>query len=185
MGNQKSRLDGGGGAHGQPAQHGAGAAPGGAPGARVDGLSGARPGPGPQQPQQQPQHVGHGGYDSNSSAAGGYQRPGGDGRAQPAAASAQSRPAQTPTASVPRPMPARKAALEDFVLLKTVGKGSFGKVVMVRGRLRAHRAQIGAALRRAATRHEDNAAHIDAGAHAHTRHRVQVKKRDDDKVYAM
>ena len=33
---------------------------------------------------------------------------------------------------MPRPMPARKANLEDFLLLKTVGKGSFGKVVMVR-----------------------------------------------------
>ena len=35
-------------------------------------------------------------------------------------------------ASQPRPMPVRKANLEDFVLIKTVGKGSFGKVVMVR-----------------------------------------------------
>ena len=34
--------------------------------------------------------------------------------------------------SNPLPMPARKACLEDFVLLQTVGKGSFGKVVMVR-----------------------------------------------------
>ena len=31
-----------------------------------------------------------------------------------------------------RSMPARKACLDDFVLLKTVGRGSFGKVIMVR-----------------------------------------------------
>lgn len=35
--------------------------------------------------------------------------------------------------SSPVPVPARKAALEDFIMLKTVGKGSFGKVVMVSG----------------------------------------------------
>jgi len=29
-------------------------------------------------------------------------------------------------------LPARKACLDDFILVKTVGKGSFGKVVMVR-----------------------------------------------------
>lgn len=33
---------------------------------------------------------------------------------------------------MPRPIGVRKAVLEDFVLLKTVGKGSFGKVVMVK-----------------------------------------------------
>jgi hypothetical protein len=33
--------------------------------------------------------------------------------------------------TVPRAIPARKAVLEDFYMLKTVGKGSFGKVVMV------------------------------------------------------
>jgi len=29
-------------------------------------------------------------------------------------------------------MPTRRALLSDFILVKTVGKGSFGKVVMVR-----------------------------------------------------
>jgi serum/glucocorticoid-regulated kinase 2 len=34
--------------------------------------------------------------------------------------------------TVPMPMPARRATLDDFIMMKTVGKGSFGKVVMVR-----------------------------------------------------
>ncbi len=43
-------------------------------------------------------------------------------------------PVTTPIhhATVPMPMPARRATLDDFIMMKTVGKGSFGKVVMVR-----------------------------------------------------
>jgi hypothetical protein len=64
--------------------------------------------------------------------------------------------------AVAKPVAARRAVLDDFVLLKTVGKGSFGKVVMVRAeerggrkfqqwnRLRARRGGASGSLRRPA-----------------------------------
>lgn len=58
---------------------------------------------------------------SGSSAGGGYGS-GGSGILDGAGAG---------SASAPRPMAAKKAILDDFIMLKTVGKGSFGKVVMV------------------------------------------------------
>ena len=50
----------------------------------------------------------------------------------PAAVAPQAAPVPPPSAA--KAAPVRKAALEDFVFIQTVGKGSFGKVVMVRKR---------------------------------------------------
>ncbi len=62
---------------------------------------------------------GGGGSSSNGSGLGNSDHSGGGGGGGGGGASAQ-------------PAPARTACLDDFVMLKTVGRGSFGKVMMVR-----------------------------------------------------
>lgn len=108
MGNQKSRPG-----SAQPGGHGGAGYGGGAAGKGAGAVVGA------------PAPAGHGAPDAHAAAA--------PSKAGGAAASAAALAADNDMdGGMPRPIGVRKAVLEDFILLKTVGKGSFGKVVMVK-----------------------------------------------------
>lgn len=108
MGNQKSRPNGGHDHHGSSkGGAGAGAMAGGPSSGAAGGLGGAAA----MEAHSSGGQAGKGGQSSSGNAA---------------SAAADN------DFGMPRPIGVRKAVLEDFILLKTVGKGSFGKVVMVK-----------------------------------------------------
>jgi len=144
MGNAKSRAPGapgaaGGGAGGPGAaggvggsREGGGGATGAAGGAVVGGATGAGA---PTAPAAG--HGASGGTGASAGGAGAGRVGDGDAHARPADGGGSGGAGGAGAAgggdhSAPVFMPARRATAEDFVMLKTVGKGSFGKVVMVR-----------------------------------------------------